>query len=157
MPTASVRFVRAAWTWFLVGLATGALLTAAKIGWLSPRLLGLRAAHIHVLLLGWAVQWVFGIAFWIYPAFGSERTGPGPSRAMAACWGLLNGGVLVRACGEAAFDCGVAREAGAWGLALGSAAQLAAAAIFVAVIRGRIRGPGWIRREMGITGRETPT
>ena len=146
MPIATVRFVRAAWLWFLAGLLLGACVAGAKIGWLSPRLAGLRPAHVHVLALGWAVQWVFGIAFWIYPAFGSERSGPGPSRAMAVCFALLNGGVLVRAVGEAVFDCGVAREAGAVALAAGAAAQLVAGTIFVIVIRGRIRAAGWIER-----------
>jgi hypothetical protein len=156
MPPASVRFVRSAWSWFLLGLGLGAVLVGAKVGWLPPQWLGLRPAHVHVLTLGWAVQWVFGIAFWIYPAFGSERTGPGPTRAMASCWALLNAGVLVRACGEAAYDCGIARDAGAWGLVAGSAAELVAAVLFVAIIRRRVRPAGWIRRALGGAAAEPP-
>jgi len=148
VPTATVRFVRMAWAWFLVGLGLGSLLVLAKIGWAPPRLLGLRATHIHVMAVGWLVQWVFGIAFWIYPAWGSERTGTGATRLMACCWVCLNGGTAVRALGEACYDPAWWPDAGALGLALGGAAQIAAGVCFVVHIRGRIRGARWIRRQL---------
>ena len=55
-------------------------------------------------LVGLAPQWVFGIAFWIYPAWGSERTAPRFTRVMNGCWLLLNTGTLVRAIGEGSKD-----------------------------------------------------
>ncbi len=145
MPPATIRFIRAAWTWFAIGLALGGVLALAKVGWLPPSLLRLRATHVHLLAVGWAVQWVFGIAFWIYPGFGHERTGPAVERASRACWWLLNAGVVGRALSEALLDAGEGLAPAPVVFVASAAAEVAAGLVFLGLIRRRIRGARWIR------------
>ncbi|MHC5021003.1 MAG: hypothetical protein ACYTGX_13015 [Planctomycetota bacterium] len=92
MPDVTTRLIKAAWVWFAVGLLLGGIMACAKADWISTRALGLRSTHFHILAVGWGMQWVFGIAFWIYPAWGSERTAPRFTRVMNGCWLLLNAG-----------------------------------------------------------------
>jgi len=123
-------------------------MTLAKADWISTRVLGLRSTHLHVLAVGWGAQWIFGIAFWIYPAWGSERSAPRFTRVMNLCWGLLNAGTLVRAIGEGVNDMAFRVEGMRPLFAAGALAQAAAGLVFVVVIWRRIRPRRWIREQM---------
>jgi hypothetical protein len=50
-----------------LGVLIGGLLLANKALPFWPWLWRLRAAYIQLLLLGWTVQFAFGVAFWILP------------------------------------------------------------------------------------------
>ena len=55
----------------------------------------LRPAHRELLLVGWTIQLVMGVAFWIFPR---QRLGSLPYGREWLGWlalGLLNGGVLL--------------------------------------------------------------
>jgi len=92
MPTLTVWSLRAALTWLVVAFTLGALLLVDKgIGthMLSAAWLDV---HIHTVLVGWLVQAVFAIGYWMLPRFGRERT-----RAWLAATSivLLNAAVLM--------------------------------------------------------------
>lgn len=62
--------------------------------------------YLHILVLGWLTQLIFGVAFWMFPRHtpaaprGSERLG------WVSYW-MLNGGLLLRIVGEPARMLGV--------------------------------------------------
>lgn len=147
VPPATVRFISAAWWWFAGGIILGGALALSKGGWLPAWLLLWKAAHVHALAVGWAAQWVFGIAFWLYPGWGSERTSPRIERHTKALWVLLNVGTLLRVSGEGFL---MMSPAGAlrWVFVVGAMAQVCAGLWFVWLIRGRIRPARWIRRDL---------
>ena len=129
MPRVSAWFVRAALCHLVVGFTVGALLLADKGVPSAPGLWILRAAHVEVLLMGWMVQLVMGVAVWILPRFAVRRA---PQRSVVTAWlafALLNGGVLCVALG------------GGW-VMVGRLAEIAAAVSFVAHLWGRVSPAG---------------
>lgn len=67
MPSFSIWVLRLALTYLLLGFTFGALLLFHKGVPLHPSLWSLLPAHIEFLLLGWTVQLIMGVAFWILP------------------------------------------------------------------------------------------
>lgn len=123
MPRVSVWFIRAS----LLHLLSGAALGAAYLAWKAyewfPFAVSLRQVHVEQMLVGWLVQLVVGVAFWILPR--PEGRDPGAySGQMWVIFGLLNAGVLAAALGSSAA------LPDALGLA-GRAAEAAAAALFL--------------------------
>jgi hypothetical protein len=75
MPQLSQWYVRAAFTYLIMGFSFGALMLANKGVPLHPALWRLLPAHIEFLLAGWVLQFALGVAFWMLPRFWH-----GPSR-----------------------------------------------------------------------------
>lgn len=94
----SVWLVRASLIHMGIGFLFGALILHHKgipiYGW-SWRLLN---PHIELMIFGWTMQFVMGIAFWILPRFsGDQRYGK-----VYLGWGslvLLNSGIVMTASG----------------------------------------------------------
>lgn len=86
--------IRIALIYFVATISLGALALLAKAGLLSPWWLGLRTLHVHLGFVGWFVQLVFGVGYWILPKFSK---GPKRPRAWAAVAAVvfLNVGVLL--------------------------------------------------------------
>jgi hypothetical protein len=126
--------IRTALAYLAAGIFAGALVLARhsipRSDWTS-RLLPL---HVEFLLVGWTVQLVLGVAFWILPRF---RHGPA-RRGEAAAWlayGLLNVGVLTTVAGRmAAWPDGAAF--------VGRALEGLAAAAFAGHAWARVRPGG---------------
>lgn len=99
MPKMSVWLVRAS----LVHLASGAFLGALYLIWKANGWLPFIVTHLPVheeqMLVGWMVQLVIGVAYWILP----RPTDWNPERHRTTMWAvfvLLNAGVLVAALGR---------------------------------------------------------
>ena len=92
MPRFSIWTIRAALIYLGVGFTLGALLLWNKGIPINPRVWRLLSAHIEFLLLGWTIQLVMGVAFWILPRF---RRPPkrGNERIAWSAAGLLNLGI----------------------------------------------------------------
>jgi hypothetical protein len=79
LPPFSVWTIRAALIYLGAGFTLGALLLWNKGISITPQIWLLLPAHIEFLLLGWTIQLVMGVAFWILPRFrrppkrGNER------------------------------------------------------------------------------------
>ena len=66
---------------------------------LSWGLATLAPVYIHLFMVGWVTQLVFGVAYWMFPKYSRER--PRGHEGLAwATFGLLNGGLILRALGE---------------------------------------------------------
>ena len=63
MPTLTRWFLRAALVNLVAGLALGIWLA------LSPDAMagGWRLVYVHLLVMGWATQMIFGVAYWMFP------------------------------------------------------------------------------------------
>lgn len=76
MPRLSCWFIRMALIHLLVGFTFGMLLLSNKGIPLHAQIWRLLPAHIELLLFGWIVQLVLGVAYWILPRFYTERRTP---------------------------------------------------------------------------------
>ncbi len=95
MPLLSCWFIRLALIHFMAGFSVGMLLLFHKGIPLHPQLWLLLPAHIELLLVGWTLQLVLGVAYWILPRFQRER------RLTYLAWSAfiaLNLGVCLIAC-----------------------------------------------------------
>jgi hypothetical protein len=93
MPRLSQLMIRTALLWLAIGYGVGGLVLLTKGLSLLPWLWMLRAAHIHMLLVGWTVQLACGVAFWILPRLDA-RGSRGDERLVWGCYAALNVGVL---------------------------------------------------------------
>jgi len=94
VPRLSVWMVRLALLHFGVGFTVGGLLLAHKGIPLDARLWRWWPVHIELTLIGWTMQLVMGVAYWILPRFtGARRYGRRTWLAWAAL-ALINAGVL---------------------------------------------------------------
>lgn len=67
MPRLSIYIIRASLIYLLAGMTLGALLLTQKAVPLSPALWRLLPLHIEFVLMGWIVQLVVGVSFWMLP------------------------------------------------------------------------------------------
>lgn len=130
MPTLTRWFIRTALAYLLASLIAGILqLTSGSWGSL------LWPTYLHLLVLGWLTQLIFGVAYWMFPrlpsaaARGSERLG------WVSYW-LLNAGLLLRVVGEPARALGARTD---WLLVAAAFLQLAAGWVFVANTWPRVK------------------
>jgi hypothetical protein len=98
MPRLSVWTLRLALVYLLAGFTLGALLLANKGIGFDAALWSLLPAHIDFLLLGWTLQLVIGVAFWILPRFSKPPRRGNQKLAWAAII-LLNAGIWIDSVG----------------------------------------------------------
>jgi hypothetical protein len=149
------RMVRAALCWLVAGAFVGGLmlldgtLPGALAAWLAP-------SHAHMLFVGWFLQFVIGVAYWLLPR---KRTPAQPlgynERLGMLATVALNAGLLLRVAAEPIERMG--QGSALTQLALGGVALLQVAAIFIfatqlwprvgpRVPRGKPGGPGESRQ-----------
>lgn len=132
MPRLSIWFIRSALLHLLLGFTLGALMLSNKGMSIHPLLWRLLPAHVEFLLVGWTVQLVLGVGFWILPRFLGSR---GNVKAAWAAFGLLNLGVWLVAVGATLAATPVV-------LLLGRVAEAGAAAAFVVHAWPRVKPAG---------------
>jgi heme/copper-type cytochrome/quinol oxidase subunit 1 len=130
MPRLTAIITRSALLYLGAGFTLGALLLANKGLALGEWVWRLLPAHAEFLLIGWTVQFVLGVAFWILPRLGGGSRGR--EGLAVAAFGLLNLGVWL-----------VALSGWLPGFELaGRAAEAGAVGVYLAYAWKRIR-PGW--------------
>jgi heme/copper-type cytochrome/quinol oxidase subunit 1 len=100
MPRLSVWLVRTALGFLAVGFSLGAVLLAGRGLGAGSWLAHLLPVHAEFLLVGWTVQLVLGIVYWILPLSRTGAERGSPALAWAAFW-TLNMGVMLAALGGA--------------------------------------------------------
>jgi heme/copper-type cytochrome/quinol oxidase subunit 1 len=125
VPAWSIRFVQTALAALATGFGLGAVLLLARAGVVPSVPAWLRPAHAEILLVGWFVQLVLGVAWWIFPrhVHGPPRGSP---RIMPVAFVLLNGGLLLFVAGLAGSSplAVLTGRAAEWVAVLAVAAQL---------------------------------
>lgn len=94
MPELSVIFIRTSLIYLLTGFCIGATILVNKALFISPKIFSLLPVHIYFMLFGYFIQFIFGVAFWIMPRFGSSY---GNEKRVYISYFLLNGGLLILA------------------------------------------------------------
>jgi hypothetical protein len=94
MPRLSVWFIRFSFIHLFLGSTFGALLLANKGFPFAPWTWNLLPAHMDSLLLGWMAQLAMGVAFWIFPRFGTG-TPRGNVKFAWLAFMLLNAGIVM--------------------------------------------------------------
>ena len=96
MPALSILIIRTALVYLLAGFTLGGLLLANKAIPIHPKVWQLLPVHIEMLLFGWMLQLVIGVAFWMLPRF-SMQPQRGNETPVWTSFILLNGGILLMA------------------------------------------------------------
>ena len=98
MPTLTRWFIKTSFVYLALALAVGLLLALQPIFRLTT-LGGLFPVYIHLLVFGWLTQLVFGVVYWMFPKYSTEK----PRGNESLGWWtyvLLNVGLLLRAIAE---------------------------------------------------------
>jgi hypothetical protein len=126
----------------LVYAATGMLLSAL---WLvdaglplHPVLRAVQPTALHLIVVGWLTQLIFGVALWMFPPWSKAQ--PRGSDALGwSCYGLLNAGLVLRLIAEP-LNSYSPLPLLRWMLVAAATAQVIAVWLFVALVWRRIRG-----------------
>jgi len=84
---------------YLAAAALLGILTAVPAPTADMLPAGLEPAQLHLLVVGWITQLIFGVALWMFPRYGDR----GAVSIGPAAWGAyaaLNTGLLLRLAGE---------------------------------------------------------
>lgn len=134
MPPLTRWFIKAALVYFVAALVLGILVQMGPARTL-PVLQVAWPTYVHILVVGWLTQLIFGVAYWLFPRYSAEQP-RGSDRLGWASFVLLNVGLALRVIGEPMVALG--HDAGAL-LVASAVAQLLAGLAFVANTWPRIR------------------
>jgi heme/copper-type cytochrome/quinol oxidase subunit 1 len=101
MPLLSRNFVRLSLIYLAVGFTLGALLLVNKGLHINPLIWNLLPLHAELQLMGWFVQLVVGVAYWILSRLSGEHPRGNPSLAWSSFW-LINLGITLAILGSLA-------------------------------------------------------
>ncbi len=137
MPRLTRWAIRAALVYLVAGLVAGVLYWANAQWAVWPPLAALNPIYIHLLVVGWLSQLVFGVIYWMFPIIRKDnmRGDPRPAWAMFI---LLNVGLILRAICEPWHTMAGDSVSGA-GLVLSAVLQVIAGYLFVIVCWPRVR------------------
>jgi hypothetical protein len=88
MPPLSRWYIKLALLYFIGAMVVGALQAAFQLPSLGP-------AYVHMLVVGWVTQMIFGVAYWMFPKFSPDMP-RGDNAIAVATLVLLNTGLLLR-------------------------------------------------------------
>ena len=139
MPPLVRRYIKTSFAFLVVGLLLGGYLTVGEflLGAYPPRLA--ITAHVHLLLVGFMLMMVMGVATWMFPRPAKEDTRYRPELAEAVYW-VMTLSTVLRAAAEVAAGWSSAPLLRVF-VALGGLGQLLGAALFVINMWTRARMP----------------
>jgi hypothetical protein len=88
MPPLSRWYIKLAILYFVGAMIVGVLQAAMHLPYLGP-------AYVHMLVVGWVTQMIFGVAYWMFPKFSPDKP-RGDDAIAIATFVLLNAGLLLR-------------------------------------------------------------
>ena len=133
------RYIKTSFVFLMVGLLLGAYIIVAEFAFdtYPPRLLV--TSHAHLLLVGFMLMLVMGVATWMFPRPGRDDTSYRPGLAEAVYW-VMTVATALRALAETAVAV-TGTLSVRWLIALAGLGQLAGAALFVLNMWRRVRMP----------------
>jgi heme/copper-type cytochrome/quinol oxidase subunit 1 len=139
------RYIKTAIAFLLTGLATGLWMIVKRELWnVAPTPLQI-SAHTHVILVGFVMTMILGVALWLFPRPDKSDTRYQPILAGTAYW-LLTLGTATRFIAELSRG-SMQGPAIRWLVVLSSAAQVLALVVFFYTMWSRIRAVGSASRE----------
>lgn len=134
MPTLTRWFIKSALLYLVAALLAAVLDVSFPR---STAITALRPVYLHLFVVGWITQMIFGVAYWMFPRYSRER--PRGSAALGwGTYGMLNLGLLLRLAGEPVEVLRPEAELG-WLLVGSATLQWVAGALFVANTWGRVK------------------
>jgi len=133
------RYIKTSFVFLMAGLLLGSYIVVAEFlaGSHPPRLF--ITAHAHLLLVGFMLMMVMGVATWMFPRPAREDTRYRPELAKAVYW-LMTLSTTLRAVAELLLALAGAPPLG-WLIAAGGLGQLVGAALFALNMWWRVRMP----------------
>ena len=138
MPPLIRRYVKTSFAFLLAGLVLGAYIIVGEVvGAYPPRLFV--TTHVHLLLVGFMLMIVMGVATWMFPRPARDDRRYRPELAETVYW-VMTVSTAVRAAAElAALLLALPRLR--FVIALGGLGQVAGAGLFVLNMWWRVRMP----------------
>ena len=140
MPPLVRRYIKTSFLFLVAGLLIGAYILVAEfaVGRYPSRLF--ITAHVHLLLVGFMLMIVMGVATWMFPRPGRDDARYRPALAEAVYW-IMTLGTALRAISEVAAGVAGGDALLRAVIVLGGSAQLVGALLFVANMWWRVRMP----------------
>lgn len=136
MPTLTRWFVKTSFVYLALALIAGLLMEARPALGL-PAVGGLFPVYIHLFVLGWLTQLIFGVVFWMFPKHSAE-TPRGSETLGWWTYALLNVGLLLRVFAEPIHSTQPGLFSG-WTLVVSALIQFFAGLSFVVNSWGRVK------------------
>ncbi len=136
MPPLTRWFVKTSFVYLALALIVGLLVALQSTLGLTA-LSGLFPVYIHLFVLGWLTQLIFGVVFWMFPKYSAE-TPRGSETLGWWTYALLNLGLLLRAFAEPINSVQPSPLSG-WMLVASAVIQLLAGLLFVVNSWGRVK------------------
>ena len=136
MPRLTRWFVKTSFLYLTLALIAGLLIEIQSI-WKFVVLGGLFPVYIHLFVLGWITQLIFGVVFWMFPKYSIEK----PRRSETLGWWtyvLLNIGLILRIVAEPIHSTQPNAFSG-WTLVVSAIFQFLAGLTFVINSWGRVK------------------
>ncbi len=137
MPTLSRWSMRAAMFYLIGGMMAGALYWAQAAWSIWTPLAYLSPIYIHMLVVGWLTQLIYGVIYWMFPVIRKDNLRGDPRPAWAV-FVLLNVGLLMRIGGEP-WRAASPNEINSVLLVVSAIVQTAAGLLYVLVTWPRVR------------------
>jgi cbb3-type cytochrome oxidase subunit 1 len=139
MPPLIRRYIKTSFVFLVLGLLLGGYLVVGEfvLGLYPPRLF--ITAHVHLLLVGFMLLLVMGVATWMFPRPARDDARYRPELAEAVYW-VMTAATTLRAVAEVAAGLSPT-PALRLGIAVGGLGQLLGAALFVVNMWWRVRMP----------------
>src|SRR5215813_12119693 len=139
MPPLIRRYIKTSFAFLIAGVILGTYVSVSQylLGVYPPRLV--ITAHVHLLLVGFMLMIVMGVATWMFPRPSREDTRYRPELAEAVYW-VMALSTAVRAAAEMLLAYTGAPALG-WLIIAGGLGQVAGAILFVANMWARVRMP----------------
>lgn len=139
MPPLVRRYIKTSFVFLVVGLGLGGYITVGQflLGAYPPRLV--ITAHVHLLLVGFMLMMVMGVATWMFPRPAREDPRFRPERAELVYW-VMTLSTALRAAAELLAGLSTAPALRLL-IAAGGLGQILGAVLFVLNMWSRVRMP----------------
>jgi hypothetical protein len=134
VPPLTRWFLRSAIVCLILGLALGVFAAASPAG---PLTAAFAPLALHLVVVGWATQMIFGVAYWMFPRVRPDRSFGHPGLAWTA-FTCLGAGLLLRAGFEPVAATRGSGAATAAALVASGVLQLVAVVAMTAVLWKRV-------------------
>lgn len=99
MPPLTRWYIRLAFAYLVLALLTGTAAAARQPLGLPSIIAALGPVAVHLFVVGWITQMIFGVAYWMFPRRSAELPRGDPAPAITTLV-LLNAGLLLRLAAE---------------------------------------------------------